>query len=49
MRRTAAPTVAGSTPYTWTERGRSSGSCEMIRIDSSPRSTSAREVTISAT
>src|SRR6478735_5708825 len=49
MRRTAAPTVAGSTPYTWTDRGRSSGSCEMIRIDSSPRSTRARDVTISAT
>ena len=27
----------------------SSGSCEMIRIDSSSRSTSARDVTISAT
>ncbi len=49
MTRTAAPTVAGSTPYTWTERGVSSGSCAMIRSDSGVRSTRARDVTISAT
>ena len=46
---TAAPTVAGSTPYTWAERGFSSSPNVTIRSASTLRSTSARLVTISAT
>ena len=41
--------VTGSTEYSWTERGCSSGPWLMRRIVSGVRSTSAREVTISAT
>src|SRR5450759_5998564 len=47
--RTAAPTVAGSTPYSWIERRLSSGSCSISCIDLGVRSTRAREVTISLT
>ncbi len=47
--RAARPAVAGSTEYSCTDRGCSCGSCEMRRIVSGVRSTSAREVTISAT
>ena len=47
--RAARPAVTGSTEYSCTERGFSSGSCEMSRIVSGVRSTSARVVTISDT
>ncbi len=47
--RTAAATVPGSTPYSCTERGASSASWAIRRIDSTLRSSRAREVTISLT
>ena len=46
---TAASTVAGSTPYSWTERVVSESWKRMSRIDSFVRSTSARLVIISLT
>ena len=47
--RTAAATVAGSTPYSWRLRGRSSGSNAIIRRVFGLRSTRARVVIISQT
>ena len=47
--RTAAPTVTGSTPYSWTLRGDSSGPCWISCSETGVRSTRAREVTISLT
>ena len=47
--RTAPSTVAGSTPYSWIERGVSDSWCVMRRIVVALRSTSAREVIISLT
>ena len=48
-RRTAAATVAGSTPYSCTLRGCSSASVAIIFMVSSLRSTRARLVIISVT
>jgi hypothetical protein len=47
--RTALPTVAGSTPYSWIERGVSDASKRISCIVFSLRSTSARVVIISLT
>ncbi len=47
--RTACSTIAGSTPYSWIDRGASSGAKWIIRSVFGLRSTSAREVIISLT